>query len=66
MLCDLGEFLVKIDPGRRKDLIAETTAITKAKTLSPGHAAKAKGRLFLLTCSLFGRIGLSVSIVALP
>jgi hypothetical protein len=25
--------------------------------LSPGHAAKLKGRLFFLTCSLFGRVG---------
>ncbi len=54
---DLDRNLVKIKEGRRQDLIAEIKDILNKEALSPGHAAKIKGRLFFLTCSLFGRIG---------
>jgi len=54
---DLDGLQVKIKDGRRVDLRAEIEDILKRRTLSPGQAAKLKGRLFFLTCSLFGRIG---------
>jgi hypothetical protein len=57
VLFDLDRREVRIKPGRRADLKNEIQSILDDQSLSPGHAAKLKGRLFFLTASLFGRVG---------
>ncbi len=57
---DLAKFEVKVKPGRKAEIEEEIRAILLSGRLAPGHASKLKGRLFFLTCSLFGRIGRSL------
>ena len=57
VMFDLDRREVHIKPGRKEDLEYEINSILNSRSLSPGHAAKIRGKLFFLTGSLFGRIG---------
>ena len=53
----LGYVLLRIKEKRRRNLISELRDVLRSGKLSPGHAARLRGKLYFSTTSAFGGVG---------